>query len=431
MTSGGPTNRRFIDNAIESQVTASHERMTVVRLQRAMTEANPDFTTQRLAWRDISLGVINLAEGRRMRLTLGLGSGLSRRPGERKGTVWAIADRGPNLKIKSAIKRYGLEHLRPLAKVDGAKVMPRPDIGPTICQLRVQGSTVSLVRRIPLRGASGRAISGLPIPSAAADVEPAFDVEGAPLGIDPSGADTEAIVALSDGTFWIGDEYGPSLLHVGPEGQVLQRWVPKGLERTLDGADYVVKGVLPAIALRRRINRGFEALAASPDERWLYAVFQSPLAHPDAGSFKRGRHVRVWKLDALTGAVAAQFLYPLDEPASFQSDRAAGEVGLTDVKVCEAAAIGLDRLLMLERILSNHEGLLCALGPPLGCHGVALERPNPADARAMERRRQGATCRAGPCQDARALDRRCTAAGSRPGGNGRAVAARAPPRQRQ
>jgi hypothetical protein len=60
--------------------------------------------------------------------------------------------------------------------------------------------------------------------------------------------------------------------------------------------------------------------------------------------------VRVWKLDSLTGAVAAQFLYPLDEPASFQSDRAAGEVGLTDVKVCEAAAIGLDRLLMLERI---------------------------------------------------------------------------------
>ena len=315
-----------------------------------MTEANPDFAAQRLAWRDISLGVINLANGRRMRLTLGLGSGLSRRPGEPKGTVWAIADRGPNLKIKSAIKRYGLEHLRPLAKVDGAKVMPRPDIGPTICQLRLLGGTVRLVRRIPLRGVSGRAISGLPIPAGAADVEPAFDLEGEPLGIDPSGADTEAIVALSDGTFWVGDEYGPSLLHVGPEGQVLQRWVPKGLEKTLNGADYVVKGVLPAIALRRRINRGFEALAASPDERWLYVVFQSPLAHPGVASFKRGRHVRVWKLDILTGAVAAQFLYPLDEPASFQSDQAAGEVELTDVKVCEAAAIGLDRLLVLERI---------------------------------------------------------------------------------
>ena len=315
-----------------------------------MSETHPNFSAQRLAWRDISLGIVNLANGHRMRLTLGVGSGLSGRSGEPKTTVWAIADRGPNLKIKSAIKRYGLEHLRPVARVDGAKVMPRPDIGPTICQLRLHANTVSLVRRIPLRGVSGRAIGGLPIPSGAADVEPAFDLKGAPLGIDPSGADTEAIVALSDGTFWVGDEYGPSLLHVGPEGQVLQRWVPKGLEQSLKGADYVVKGALPAIALRRRINRGFEALAASPDERWLYVVFQSPLAHPGVASFKRGRHVRIWKLDTLTGAVVAQFLYPLDEPASFQGDQEAGEVEFTDVKVCEAAAIGLDRLLILERI---------------------------------------------------------------------------------
>jgi hypothetical protein len=72
-----------------------------------MTETNANFSAQRLAWRDISLGVVKLANGHRMRLTLGLGSGLSRRSGEPKATVWAIADRGPNLKIKLAIKRYG------------------------------------------------------------------------------------------------------------------------------------------------------------------------------------------------------------------------------------------------------------------------------------------------------------------------------------
>jgi len=36
--------------------------------------------------------------------------------------------------------------------------------------------------------------------------------------------------------------------------------------------------------------------------------------------------------------------------AAFQGDHEAGEVELTDVKVCEAAGIGLDRLLILERI---------------------------------------------------------------------------------
>ncbi len=315
-----------------------------------MTLSGPKFTAQRLAWRDFSLGVIALANGNRMRLTLGLGSGLSQRAGDTKGTIWAIADRGPNLKIKPAIERYGLEHLKPLKKVDGAKVMPRPDIGPTICQLRLDSNTVRLVRRIPLRGTSGRAISGLPIPAGTADVEPAFDLKGAPLGSDPSGADTEAIVALADGTFWVGDEYGPSLLHVGPDGQVLQRWVPKGLEKALKGADYDVKGVLPAIALRRRINRGFEAVAVSPDERWLYVVFQSPLAHPGVAAFKNARHVRIWKLDARTGAIGAQFLYPLDAPETFLRDQEAGDVELSDVKVSEVAVIGPGRLLILERI---------------------------------------------------------------------------------
>jgi len=307
-------------------------------------------TLKRLAWRDRSLGIMRLSNGRRMRLTLGLGSGLARRPGDPKGTVWSIADRGPNLKIKTAIKFYGLDHLRHLKKVDGAKIMPRPDIGPAICQLRLDGNSVRLVRRIPLRGASGRAISGLPIPSGTAKVEPAFDLEGAPLGTDPSSADTEAIVALSDGTFWVGDEYAPSLLHVGADGQVLQRWVPIGFEKVLKGADYVVKGVLPVLAGLRRMNRGFEALAASLDECWLYVVLQSPLAHPGVGAFKKARHVRIWKLDINTGAVAAQYLYPLDEPTSFERDRKGGDVELTDVKVCEAAAVGQDRLLLLERI---------------------------------------------------------------------------------
>ena len=315
-----------------------------------MTLSGSKFTAQRLAWRDISLGLIALANGNRMRLTLGLGSGLSQRTGDPKGTIWAIADRGPNLKIKPAIDRYGLDHLKPLKKVDGAKIMPRPDIGPTICQLKLDGDRVHLVRRIPLRGLSGRAISGLPIPAGTADVEPAFDLKGEELGSDPSGADTEAIVALSDGSFWVGDEYGPSLLHVGPDGLVLQRWVPTGLEKALKGADYDVKPVLPAIALRRRINRGFEAVAVSPDERWLYLVFQSPLAHPGVAAFENARHVRIWKLDARTGAMVGQFIYPLDAPATFLRDQKAGNVELSDVKVSEIAVIGPDRLLVLERI---------------------------------------------------------------------------------
>ncbi|MFZ4809527.1 MAG: esterase-like activity of phytase family protein [Hyphomicrobiaceae bacterium] len=343
-----------------------------------MTEPGPKFKAQRLAWRDVSLGVIPLANGRRMRLTLGLGSGLSQRPGDPEGTLWAIADRGPNIKVKPTIERYGLQHLKALKKIDGAKIMPRPDIGPTICRLVVDATSVRLVERIPLCGASGRAITGLPIPSGPIDVEPAYDLAGKSLGSDPSGADTEAIVALSDGTFWVGDEYGPSLLHVAADGRVLRRWVPKGLEGALRGADYDVKGALPAIALRRRINRGFEAVAASPDERWLYLVFQSPLAHPGVAAFEGARHVRIWKIDARTGACAAQFLYPLDSPETFARDAAAGPVEASDIKVSEIAVLGPDRLLVLERISRTTKIYRVDLTPALavpGAHMDARTRP--------------------------------------------------------
>lgn len=77
-----------------------------------MARSGSGFSALRLIWLDVSLGVITLENGSRMRLTLGLGSGLSLRLGDPKGTIWAIADRGPNLKIKPAIERYGLEHSR-------------------------------------------------------------------------------------------------------------------------------------------------------------------------------------------------------------------------------------------------------------------------------------------------------------------------------
>jgi len=108
--------------------------------------------------------------------------------------------------------------------------------------------------------------------------------------------------------------------------------------------------VLPGIAARRRLNRGFEALAISPDERWLYLIFQSPLAHPNVAAFRQAKHVRIWKLELASGAVAAQFLYPLDKPKSFTRDQARGDVDRSDIKVSEAFAIGKDELLVLERI---------------------------------------------------------------------------------
>jgi hypothetical protein len=274
-----------------------------------------------------------------MRLTLGVGSGLARRPGDPPGRIWGIGDRGPNIKIAAAVQRYGLEHLRPLAGVDGAKVLPRPDLGPTLAELQVGAAGVELVRTLRLTTSDGRPLSGLPLPgSREADMEPAFDLDGRRLPADPYGADTEAVVALSDGSFWVAEEYGPSLLKVDAAGGVRRRWTAAGLD--LPGAE----AVLPARALERRLNRGFEGLAVSADERRLYVGFQSALQGAGPGS------TLIWTLDAQTGALLAEHLYPFDPPASFTADE---DVSQKDLKVCELVCVGEDRLLVLERVTKS------------------------------------------------------------------------------
>jgi hypothetical protein len=106
---------------------------------------------------------------------------------------------------------------------------------------------------------------------------------------------------------------------------------------------------LPELARRRRLNRGFEGLAASPDSRFLYVAFQSALAHPDKAAFERGRHIRIWKLDVETMHLH-EYVYPLDRPASFARDHARGPVAAEDVKISELKVLAADQLLVLERI---------------------------------------------------------------------------------
>jgi hypothetical protein len=219
-----------------------------------------------------------------------------------------------------------------------------------LCELSVRGRRVRLLRAVPLRDRHGRALSGLPTPGDEGEREPAYDREGRPLGRDPAGADTEAVVALADGTFWIADEYGPSLLRVDRDGRVLHRLVPQGVATAYRKARYPVREVLPRIALRRRLNRGFEALALSPDGGSLFVLFQSALAHPDRAASERATFARIWELDADTGRFRAQYLYPFDDPRSFVRDRRAGEARAADLKLCDAIAVGARELLVLERI---------------------------------------------------------------------------------
>jgi hypothetical protein len=309
-------------------------------------KAPPPCTVKRLDWSEPEFGSVETPRGP-MRIVGGFGSGLSTRPGER-GIVWAVCDRGPNLKLKTAVERYGLTRFGHFQGGAGAKVMPRLDLGPAMAELRVGEDRVELVRTIRLARAGGAPLSGLPIPAGGhAQCEPALDIDCNLLDPTPDGLDSEGVAALPGGGFWISDEYGPSLLKVDAQGAVELRLLPSGME--LHGAGYPCRSSLPAIAASRQLNRGFEAIALSPDGKWLFVAFQSPLAHPDEAAHEQGRHVRFWRLDSETGEIAAHYAYPLDDPGSFVRDNVKEEVERKDLKVSEIAALGEDSLLVLER----------------------------------------------------------------------------------
>ena len=305
---------------------------------------------KRLTWSDAHLADIVLPAAT-MRLTRSLASGLCQSPLDAPDIFWGVGDRGPNIKPDSAADRYGTEHLRPLVAIDGAKIMPLPSTGPALARFRIVGDAVLLEAVIDITDENGRPISGLPVPYGAhAEFEPVYDLSGNALPTDPNGTDSEGITAMPDGSFWIAEEYGPSLLRVDRQGRVLIRWVPQGLAPSFDGAKYPVVEALPEIAAARKLNRGFEAVAATPDGSRLYVAFQSPLAHPDREAHERSRHVRIWQLDAENGALLAEYIYPLDDPDSFRRDADAGQVSRDDIKISEIQLTHDGGMLVLERI---------------------------------------------------------------------------------
>ena len=297
-----------------------------------------------LRWRDEPIGEVEFPR-KKLVIRHGIGSGLARDPRE-ESVVWAIADRGPNIKVKTAIDDYGWDAPEACRGRDDAKVMPALEFGPYLAKLKIRDLEVELIGTVRLQDAGGDLIPGCPLPEGDhLECEPAYDFDGRPIPPSPIGMDTEGVAALADGSFWLGEEYGPSLVQVALDGAVRRRLVPRGSAN--EGRDDV-EGLLPTLAARRHLNRGFEAVAVAPSEDRLFLAFQSPLAHPDKAAFERARHVRLWELDP-HGRVVAQYLYPFDPPESFVRDCEKEELEWKDLKICELTAVGDRSLLVLER----------------------------------------------------------------------------------
>ncbi len=162
------------------------------------------------------------------------------------------------------------------------------------------------------------------------------------LAPDVNGIDPEGCVLLADGTFWLCEEYRPSILCCEADGTVINRFIPKGVK--LPSSDIQIVKNLPPHYTKRRANRGFESLAISPDESTIWALMQSPF---DNEAAERSGNVRLLGCNPENGQPTSEYIYRLGDPAA--ADFLIGGVVPDDGKLCAMAAIGTKKLLILEQ----------------------------------------------------------------------------------
>ena len=212
------------------------------------------------------------------------GSAIAPVPGS-ADEIYGLSDRGPNVEGRTA----------------GERVLPVPDFHPQIAKLKLADGIASVEQIITLTGRDGAPLVGLIDPQASTG-EAQVDLNGKPLAPSDHGLDSEGMVAMSDGTFWVSDEYGPFLVHFDANGKELERLSP-------------FDGHLPKELALRGPNQGMEGLAITPDGTTLVGIMQSALATPGlVGSARAVPFTRIVTINLADRSDVHEYLYPLDNP---------------------------------------------------------------------------------------------------------------------
>ncbi|MGC4110140.1 MAG: esterase-like activity of phytase family protein [Nocardioides sp.] len=289
------------------------------------------------------IGTLEGADGSTVSISGGgYGSSLAPVPGH-AGWFYGLTDRGPNADDDGPL---------------GDKVFTDPTFNPQIGEFQLQGGKAVLRKTIVLKAPDGTPYNGLPVPitKTAASSEKTEDlwgdvidptvpytVPGTSTTLDPDdGYDSEGLVALKDGTFWVSDEYGPFVTHFSATGREIERLSPWGADA---GHDVDVQHPLPPELQLRTKNKGMEGLTVTPDGKTLVGIMQSALTVPDYGtSAITGKTVkpanvapvRIVTVDLKTHAMH-EYLYLLDNPAT------------TGSAVSEITALSSTKFLVDER----------------------------------------------------------------------------------
>jgi len=127
--------------------------------------------------------------------------------------------------------------------------------------------------------------------------------------------DPESFRRVADGSFWIGEEFNPSLLHVSDKGVLLAP------PFKLSGLNSVGNPSNAPANLPR--SRGFEGMAISPDGMWLYPMLEGALDDIPQGQ-EPGLNIYTFnikeELFVNRDAANISFRYKLDQGATAIGD---------------------------------------------------------------------------------------------------------------
>ena len=267
--------------------------------------------------------------------------------GSYSGTLYTLPDRGYN---RTSLIDYA-------ARVQRFDLVFRPDyttraVGQTQLTLTFKGTTM-------LTDPNGQ-------PTTA--VNPTGTTLGSltdvPVANGKLTLDAEGLAFAPDGSLYVSDEYGATILHFAREGRLLGKispvraLVPRFTEASgLTGYTTQVKGVDISKASDpmvqtggRRDNQGWEAIDVTPDGRYLVAMLQSATRQDTPGNIDVNRaYTRVLVYDISRQATPATPVGHYLVALPTVSEAGVGAAATKTAAQSELVALGRDTFLVLTR----------------------------------------------------------------------------------
>ena len=127
--------------------------------------------------------------------------------------------------------------------------------------------------------------------------------------------DAEALVLKSDGSGYIGDEYGANIYYFNSSKEIVGVITPPAALLPRNATNDLVFDSLVAPATGRRNNQGIEGVALSPDGKKLFSLLQSATVQDSSSAQQTRRVTRLMVYDVSTtatpGAPVAEYALEL------------------------------------------------------------------------------------------------------------------------